>query len=358
MSESSLFSTAKLGSLTLLNRVVMAPMTRCRAVEHGTPNALMAEYYSQRASAGFIITEGTAPSANGSGYARIPGLYTERQEKGWKLVTTAVHQKGGRIGVQLMHCGRIGHPLNLPEGGRLLAPSALAAEGMMYTDTKGPQPHPTPVAMTEEEVKAAIQEFVSSAERAVAAGFDAVELHGANGYLLEQFLSPVTNVRTDAWGGSVSNRIRFVVETARAVAKAIGGEKVGIRLSPYGVNGGMKPYAEIEETYLSLISQMADAGLQYLHIMDATGSLIPDAFKIALKKAWPRTFILAGNFDATTGESALKDGRADLIAFGRPYIANPDLVARMKKGVPLAAANPATFFASGVQGYTDYPAAT
>jgi N-ethylmaleimide reductase len=229
-----LFSPFELGSIQLANRVVMAPMTRSRALGN-LPNDLMADYYRQRATAGLIITEGTAPSPNGLGYPRIPGLFSAEQVEGWRKVTEAVHGAGGKIVAQLMHVGRVAHPLNLPEGGEIIAPSAIAAAGEMYTDQEAMQPHPTPREMTEVDIAAAREEFVQAARNAIEAGFDGVELHGANGYLLEQFLSPHTNRRTDAYGGSVAKRGRFVAEAAEAVAAAIGAEKVGLRLSPHSL---------------------------------------------------------------------------------------------------------------------------
>ena len=360
MSEALLFAPAHLGPLPLKNHLVMAPMTRSRAVEANTPNALIAEYYAQRASAGLIVTEGTSPSPNGTGYPRIPGIWSDRQVAGWRIVADAVHARGGRIFVQLMHTGRVGHPLNLPAGAEVLAPSAVAAPGEMYTDAKGMQPHPVPRAMTDAEVRHAIEEHVAAARNAVAAGLDGVELHGANGYLLEQFLSPDTNRRTDAWGGSVEKRLAFVVEVARQVAAAIGGARVGIRLSPHGVNAGMVAYPEIDETYRKLVTALVATGVEYVHLVDhsAMGApVVPAELKLALRKAWPRTFILAGGFDRASAEAALRERRADLVAFGRPFLANPDLVARLQSGLPLNAPDFATFYTPGPKGYTDYPAA-
>lgn len=361
MPDLSLFAPATLGPLALRNRIVMAPMTRSRALESGTPNDLMAEYYGQRAGAGLIITEGVSPAPNGTGYPRIPGLWSAPQVEGWKKVTQAVHAKGGRIFAQLMHTGRVGHPLNLPAGAEVVAPSAVALEGEMYTDAQGMQPHPVPRAMSEADVRQAIDEFVLASRNAIVAGFDGIELHGANGYLIEQFLSPHTNLRTDAWGGSMEKRLGFVVEVAQAVAAAIGGARVGIRLSPYGVNAGMKPYPETDETYTGLVPRLAATGIQYVHVVDhsAMGAPeVPAALKRALRRAWPGTFILAGGFDRESAEVALNEGRCDLVAFGRQFLANPDLVARLERGLPLNAPDFATFYTPGPKGYTDYPAAT
>ncbi len=359
MSNVSLFAPASLGKLTLSNRVVMAPMTRSRALGN-VPNALIAEHYEQRASAGLILTEGVAPSPTGLGYARIPGLFSAEQVAGWKLVTNAVHAKGGHIFAQLMHTGRVGHPANLPEGAELIAPSAIAASGEMYTDSQGMQPHPVPRAMTEADLASTRAEFVQAAKNAIEAGFDGVELHGANGYLLEQFISPVTNQRTDAYGGSIENRLRFVLEVAQAVSDAIGGHRVGVRLSPYGVNAGMEQYAETDETHLTLVQKLIATGVEYVHLVDHSpmgAPEVPAALKAALRKAWPRTFIASGGFDREKAEAVLAEGKADLVAFGRPFIANPDLVTRLEKNLPLNALDFGTFYTPGPKGYTDYPTA-
>ncbi|MEI8255010.1 MAG: alkene reductase [Deltaproteobacteria bacterium] len=359
MSNTSLFAPAPLGKLTLSNRLVMAPMTRSRA-EGNMPNELMAEYYAQRASAGLIITEGIAPSPNGLGYARIPGIFSEAQIAGWKLVTDAVHAKKGHIFAQFMHTGRVGHPLNLPSGAELVAPSAIAAPGEMYTDQQGMQPHPVPRAMTEADLGAAREEFVQAAKNAIAAGFDGVEIHGANGYLLEQFINPHTNQRTDVYGGSVEKRIRFVLEVVQAVSDAIGGHRVGVRLSPYGVNAGMAQYAETDETHQTLVNKLVATGIQFIHIVDHSpmgAPPVPAGLKHALRKAWPRTYIASGGFDRATAEAVLDEGKADLVAFGRPFLANPDLVARLEKNLPLNAPDFGTFYTPGPKGYTDYPTA-
>jgi len=358
MPNISLFAPYTMGPHHLANRIVMNPMTRCRADADGVPTPIMATYYAQRATAGMIITEGIAPSANGRGYARQPGLWSAAQIAGWKAVTAAVKAQGGVIFAQIMHTGRVSHPANMPAGGRIIAPSALALAGQMYSDAEGMQDYPVPSEMTLADIAATKAEFVTAAKDAIAAGFDGIELHGANGYLLEQFLSPHTNQRADAYGGSVANRIKFVVEVATEVAAAIGGDKVGIRLSPYGMASGMTPYPEVDETYLALTKALAEAGLIYLHIANhaAMGNPpIPADFLNSLHAAWPRTFFLGGSFDLASGQAAVDAGDSDLVGIGRAFIANPDLVARMKNATPLAAMNPDALYSPGPAGYSDYP---
>jgi len=361
MVEKTLFESVLLGPLTLGNRLVMNPMTRSRADADAVPTAIMATYYGQRATAGMIVTEGIAPSGNGKGYARIPGLWNAAQVEAWKPIVAAVHAKNGKIFAQLMHTGRVSHAANMPAGTRVLAPSAVVLAGQMYTDAQGMQDYPVPEAMTEADIAQAKAEFVAAARNAVAAGFDGIELHAANGYLLEQFLSPDTNRRTDAWGGSVEKRIRFVVDVARECVAAIGGDKVGIRISPYGTNSGMGAYPEVDETYLKLTQQLADAGLVYVHLVDHAGlgaPAIPLAFKQALRTTWPRTFIIGGSFDLASAQQAVAEGLTDLVGMGRNFLANPDLVERLKKGLPLTAPDFNTFFTPGEKGYTDYPVAS
>lgn len=336
----------------------MAPTTRSRAVEANTPNALMAEYYGQRASAGLIITEGTSPSPNGLGYARIPGLFNETQMRGWKLTTDAVHAKGGKIFVQLMHTGRVSHAANLPAGAEVLGPMASICPGEMYTDSQGMQPHSVPRAMSADDMAHAVAEYVQAARLAVEAGFDGVELHAANGYLIEQFLNPNVNQRTDAYGGSAKARNRFALEVARATVTAIGGNRVGIRLSPHGVLNGTGHFPEVEPQYLALTQELSALGLLYIHLLDhsAMGTPpVPTEFKSQLRQAFKGLFILAGGFDRASAETALADNRSDLIAFGRPFIANPDLVERMRVDGPLNAPDMASFYTPGAKGYTDYP---
>jgi len=336
----------------------MCPLTRNRATDN-IPNALMAQYYAQRASVGLIITEGTSPSPNGLGYPRIPGIFSAAQVAGWKPIADAVHAKGAKIFMQFMHCGRIAHALNLPASARVLAPSAVVAAGAMYTDAEGLKPHPVPQAMTEADIKTAIAEFVQAAKNAVAAGFDGIELHSANGYLLEQFIRPNSNQRTDRYGGSIENRARFVLEVADAVTAAIGKDKVGIRLSPYGVFNDMPLYGAMDADYTYLAQQLNARGLVYIHLVDHSpqgAPPVPDAIKAMFRKTIKRTLILSGGYDAARAESDLAAGKCDLIAVGRPILANPDLVARWRTGAALNAPDMATFYTPGPKGYTDYPA--
>ncbi|MDB5664365.1 alkene reductase [Cypionkella sp.] len=355
---SSIFEPALLGPHQLKNRIVMNPMTRSRADVDAVPTPIMATYYGQRDTAGMIITEGIAPSPNGRGYARIPGLWNDTQVAAWKPVTTAAKAKGAVVFAQLMHTGRVSHPSNMPAGAKIVAPSAIALAGQMYTDADGMQDYPVPQEMTEADIQQAKAEIVTAAKNAIAAGFDGVELHSANGYLLEQFLSPDTNKRTDGWGGSVAKRSRFLLEVAQEVVAAIGGDKVGIRISPYGTASGMAAYAEVDETYLALMAALDKIGLVYVHLVDhaAMGNpAIPADFRAKLRAAWPRTFIVGGSLDAASAQAAVDAGAADLVGFGRAFLANPDLVARMQTGAELNAPDFATFYTPGEKGYTDYP---
>jgi N-ethylmaleimide reductase len=354
---SMLHSKAVLGPLILQNHLAMAPMTRSRATDN-IPTPLMVEYYGQRATAGLIITEGTSPSPNGLGYPRIPGIFSRAQIEGWKRITDAVRAKGGKMFVQLMHCGRIAHPLNLPAGAHLLAPSAVAADGGMYTDAGGMKPHPTPQAMSGGDIETTIAEFAQAAKNAVAAGFDGIELHGANGYLLEQFIRPNTNQRTDGYGGPIENRARFVLELAEATVAAIGKDKVGIRLSPFGVFNDMPLYDGMEADYTYLAQRLNTLELLYIHLVDHSpmgAPPVPDSIKETFRKLFKRTLILSGGYDAARAESDLSAGKCDLIAVGRPFLANPDLVARWRTGAAVNAPDMATFYTPGPKGYTDYP---
>jgi len=351
-----LYTPISLGELTLANRIVMAPMTRSRALGN-IPNTLMAEYYGQRATAGLIVTEGVSPSPNGLGYARIPGLFSTEQVEGWRLVAERVHAEGGHIFAQLMHTGRVGHAANLPAGAELLAPSAIAAPGQMWTDSSGMQDHPTPVAMSEAQIAATIAEYAAAARNAVAAGLDGVELHGANGYLIDQFLNTASNRRQDEWGGTIEGRIRFALEVAKATVAAIGGGRVGMRISPYGVFNGMAPDAETEALYTRLATELGALGLAYIHIVDHSSMgapEVPAATKAAIRSAFVGKLVLSGGYDAARAHADLAAGRGDLAAFGRPFIGNPDLVAKLQSGAALTAPDFSTFYTPGEKGYTDY----
>lgn len=359
----ALLKPFRLGPLELGNRVVMAPMTRSRS-PNNVPLELVATYYAQRAGAGLIVTEGTSPSPNGLGYARIPGIFNEEQVKAWKAVTEAVHAEDGTIFMQLMHTGRVSHPANLPEGAEVLAPSAVElTETDMWVDELGEAVKmPVARAMTEAEVEEAMQEYVTAAKNAVAAGFDGIELHGANGYLMQQFLNPHTNRREDRWGGSVENRCRFAIEVARRCAQAIGAHRVGIRLSPYGVFNEMPHYDEIDETYVRLARELGELGLIYVHVVNHSSMgapEVPGEIYKALREAFPNNLVLSGGYDFDRANEDLEKGWGDLVAFGRPFISNPDLVERFRRGAELADADPDTFYAPGpdgfADGYTDYP---
>ena len=355
-----LFAPAHLGPLTLTNHIVMAPLTRSRAIGN-VPNELMAEYYRQRATAGLIITEGTSPAADGLGYARIPGMFNQEQSTNWQRVTETVHHHGGHIFLQLMHAGRIGHTLNLPAGAEVVAPSAIQAAGQMWTDEQQLLPHTTPRALRADELARVRDEYIHSAKLAIEAGFDGVEVHSANGYLLSQFLNPHSNQRTDEYGGSVQNRARFVLEVARGVAEAIGADRTGIRLSPWGVDADMPVYPEMDETYAYLAGELQKIGLVYVHLVDhsAMGApAVPAETVATIRRLFTNTIILSGGYNTVErAEEALTSGRADLVAFGRPFISNPDLVERLQSGAPLADPDADKFYTPGPEGYTDYPTA-
>jgi len=341
------------GSLQLKNRVVMAPMTRSRAINN-VPNALMATYYKQRSGAGLIITEGTSPSPEGLGYPRIPGIFSQEQVEGWKLVTEAVHEGGAKIFLQLMHTGRIGHNSNLPEGYQLVGLTDLKAAGEIYTET-GMQEFSAPVALAEQSIARIIADHVKAAQNAIAAGFDGVELHGAHGYLLEQSLNPIVNDRTDSYGGSIENRRRLLLEIAQQIAESIGADKVGLRISPYLTSNDMPAYdgAEVHQTYVYLAEQVNRLGIAYLHISNNPG--IPEETHSAIREAFKNTIIYCNGFTAETAEAKLQDGSADLVAFGRSFLANPDFINRLEKNAPLNEPDYNTLYTPGEQGYTDYP---
>ncbi len=349
------FDSIDLGGRLLANRIAMAPMTRSRAYGPGTsPTPAMETYYAQRASAGLIVTEGVQPSVVGQGYPDTPGLHSQEQVAAWRKVTDAVHREGGVIFAQLMHTGRIGHPSLLPDGLVPVGPSPVAAQGQVFTK-EGPEDFVVPRELSEEEIRRTIADFAAAARNAIAAGFDGVEIHGANGYLIHQFLAPNANHRTDAWGGSIEHRVRFAAEVAAAVAEAVGGERVGFRVSPGN------PYNDIAEddvaeVYEALLARLAPLGLAYLHMIEG-----PDReLTHRLRKQWPATFVLNPlTHPQPTGPDALgliADGTADMVSFGALFLANPDLPARLAADGPFNSPDPATFYGGDERGYTDYPA--
>ncbi len=335
----------------------MAPMTRSRATDN-VPNDLMVEYYQQRSGAGLIITEGTAPSPNALGYPRIPGAFSTEQTRGWKQVTEAVHQGGAKIFLQLMHTGRVGHPHNLPEKAEVIGTTTTAVDGEMYTDQEGPQAYPSARLMNEDDIQQAIEEYVVAAKNAIEAGFDGVELHGANGYLIEQFLNPNVNELENEYNGSKEARAKFALEVAQAVGEAIGFERTGIRLSPYGVFNNTGPFEGVDEAYEYLAKELGKLGIAYIHLVDHTAMgapEVPRSVKEKIRDAFGGTIIISGGYDKERAEQDLADGLGHLVAFARPFIANPDLVRRMKEGAELAEPNQDTFYTPGKEGYTDYP---
>lgn len=353
-----LFQPYKLGTIELKNRVVMAPMTRSRAINN-VPNDLMVTYYTQRAEAGLIITEGVSPSPNGLGYPRIPGIFSEEQVAGWGKVTKAVHDAGSKIFLQLMHTGRVGHPNNLPAGAEVLGPSAVAAPGEMYTDSEGQKSHPVPRAMSLQDIAIAIEEFATAAKNAIEAGFDGVELHAANGYLIEQFLNTASNKRDDEYNGtSVEGRTRFAREVASKVVAAIGAERVGIRVSPYGVFNGSVSDAETDAVYIHLAEEMSKLGLAYIHVVDHSGMGAPPVkqeIKKAIRSAFRGTYILSGGYDRARAEADLTESKGELVAFGRPFLGNPRLVTKLQNGSVLTDPDYGTLYTPGEKGYSDYP---
>jgi N-ethylmaleimide reductase len=349
-----LLSSHRLGALTLPNRVVMAPMTRVRAAARGLATPSMATYYAQRATAGLIVSEGVQPSLVGQSNPGTPGLYTDEQTASWRQVTDAVHANGGRIFAQLMHGGRVSHPDTT--GLQPVGPSAVAAAADVFTP-KGPQPAPVPRALETAEVPEHARAYADAAARAVAAGFDGVELHGANGYLISQFLSSNANLRTDGYGGSVAGRIRFAVEAVTATVAAVGAERTAIRLSPGGTFGGVEE-ERVPELYAALLAELAPLGLAYLHL-EATSA---EDVLIGLRRAWPGTLIMnpAAPMSPKQTDRAQADHwlglGADLISFGRAFIANPDLVERLRIGAPIAPVDEAGYYQGGDDGYLTYPA--
>ncbi|MEU4144913.1 alkene reductase [Streptomyces parvulus] len=350
----SLFDSYRLGELTLPNRTVMAPMTRVRAAAGGLATPSMATYYAQRATAGLIVSEGVQPSPVGQSNPGTPGLHTAEQVAAWRPVTGAVHANGGRIFAQIMHGGRVSHPDTT--GLRPVGPSAVPAVGDVFTPS-GPRPAPTPRALETAEVPEHAHSYAAAARRAVDAGFDGVELHGANGYLISQFLSSNANLRTDRYGGPVANRIRFAVEAAAATAEAVGAHRTGIRLSPAGTFWGVEE-TEVAELYAALLTELARLGLAYVHL-EATAE---EEVLVGLRRAWPGTLVMnpalpMGPKQAGRDEADHWLGLgADLISFGRGFLANPDLVERLRTGLPIAPADEDTYYQGGDAGYLTYPA--
>ncbi len=349
----SVWQPLTLGRLELSHRLALAPMTRNRANPDGTPNDLVAEYYAQRASLGLLITEGTQPSADGQGYLHTPGIYTPEHVAGWRTVTDAVHQAGGHVFIQLMHVGRISHPDNTPHHRQPVAPSAINPEQEMFT-ASGAQQTPTPRELSTAEVQDVIAEFRHAAASAIAAGADGVEIHGANGYLLHQFLSPNANERTDQYGGSVENRSRFVVEVAQAVADEIGADRTGIRLSPgFPLGGLVEGDAEaVRAQYGHLVGELAGLHLAYLHVHHVGDDELLRSFR----EVWPTALLVVRYGRDRDGIAADIDaGLADVAPLGRFALANPDVVERLRTGAELTELDPATLYSGGAQGYTDYP---
>ncbi len=353
-----LFDPIQLGALDLPHRILMAPLTRCRAGEGHVPTDLNAEYYRQRASAGLIISEATSVSPRGYGYPNTPGIHTDAQMEGWKKVTRTVHDRGGRIFLQLWHVGRISHPAFQPDGGLPVAPSAVQPKGKVFTGA-GMEAYVKPRPLEISEISAIITEYAAGAERAKTAGFDGVEIHNANGYLLDQFLRDGTNQRTDRYGGSVRNRARLTLEVTEAVVSVWGAERVGIRLSPSGVFNDMTD-SEPLETFGHVLRELNHFGLAYAHITQVTAQDLAHGATAGVGPRELRSFfkgpvVTAGGFTLKTGNQALAEGWADAVAFGVPFLANPDLPERFRHNAPLNAPDESTFYASGPKGYTDYP---
>lgn len=348
---SKLFEPVRIGNIELKNRLGMAPMTRSRALPDGTPSDLAAEYYGQRASVGLIISEGTQPSEDGQGYTNTPGIYTESHIEGWKKVTSKVHNEGGRIFVQLMHVGRVSHPDNTPHHRQAVAPSAIAPNIEIFT-AQGMKEIPTPRALSEGEIKDVINEFRLAARAAVEAGADGVEIHGANGYLIQQFLSENANQRQDAYGGTIENRSRFAIQVAKAVVNEVGPERTGIRFSPQGTLNGIEEGETSSEMYRYLVSELDKLNLAYLHIMHfGNESLLQE-----IRQLWSQALLVnrAGRtLDQLTVD--LDNELADVITVGTWMIANPDFVERLKLDAPLNMPDKNTIYAGGAEGYIDYP---
>jgi N-ethylmaleimide reductase len=352
MMTNHLFSPTRLGSIDLPNRVVMAPMTRRRADDDGTPNALMAEYYAQRASAGLIVSEMTIVSDDSIAYLNAPGLYTPSHLGGWTAVTNAVHRAGGRIVAQIAHAGRVSHPSLQPNGQLPVAPSAIKPEGRIYTQT-GPTPFVTPRALETADIPHIVDQFRQAALVARKAGFDGIELHAANGYLLDEFLRDGTNHRTDEYGGSALNRARLLIEVVNAVAEVWPADRVGVRLSPFNAYNDMSDSDPVA-TFSTAASGLAPLGLAFLHVVEPVSSGTTP-LTATMRKLFAGPVIANGGYTAETAHRAIEDGVGDAVSFGAPFIANPDLTERFQRGLPLAVGDQSTFYMGGAHGYVDYP---
>ncbi|HVG46496.1 MAG TPA: alkene reductase [Longimicrobium sp.] len=353
--ERDLFTPIQLGPYELANRLVMAPMTRSRAGEGNVVTDLTVEYYAQRASAGLIVTEGTQVSPQGVGYTHTPGMHTAEQAAAWRRVTDAVHARGGRIFAQLWHVGRVSHP-SFHGGALPVAPSAVGFEGQVLT-YDGMQPYVTPRALETEEVAGVVAQFAAAAQRAYDAGFDGVELHGANGYLIDEFLRDGTNLRTDRYGGGVENRARFLLEVTAAVVDVWGGDRVGVRVSPRNPGNGMSDSDPVA-TFAHAAGALDPFGLAYLHVLEpVAGPMAVPGERVtpALRAAFRGPLIANGGYTAETGNAAIAGGEADLVAYGAAFLANPDLPNRFRQGAPLNPPDRATFYGGDARGYTDYP---
>lgn len=351
-----LFSPVKLGSMQLSNRIVMAPLTRNRAGEHGVPQPLNVTYYEQRASAGLIVTEATPISAMAHGYPALPGIYTEAQVAGWKKITDAVHAKGGKIVIQLWHVGRISHPTLLPDGALPVAPSAIKPAGKAFT-YQGLVDYVEPRALDANELSSIVADYVHATKSALAAGFDGVEIHAANGYLLDQFLRDGTNQRTDQYGGSFESRARFLLEVTKAVVDVAGSDKVGVRISPVNPFNDMKD-SNPQALFNFVTESLNQFNLAYLHVVEGGihGGGIADPFDFdALRKLFKGPYMANLAYDKARGNAVVASGHADVVAYGVPFIANPDLVERFRTDAPLNEADSSTFYGGTEKGYTDYP---
>ncbi len=357
MSSKDLFSPVKVGPYELRNRIVMAPMTRCRAIEGNVPNPIAATYYQQRATAGLIITEATQVAPEGQGYVSTPGIHSAAQTEGWKKITKAVHDVGGRIYLQLWHVGRISHSLYQPGHALPVAPSAIPMSGNVYTP-EGMRPYETPRALDIAEIPGIVEKFRLGAKNALDAGFDGVEIHGANGYLIDQFLQDGTNKRTDSYGGPIENRARFLLDVTNAVLSVWGAERVGIRLSPNGTFHDMKD-SDPEKTFSYVIRELNKLKLGYLHLRTGTAVEIRHGRAAVPMQTFRPLFsnpiILNDQFNRAKADAAIASGLADLVAFGAVYISNPDLVERFRIGAPITPPDSSTFYTGGEKGYTDYP---